>query len=337
MGDAALVQGLQMIQTTYYVNVVMGALVAYDQVYLAQVDLIWNETSKNRKWSFMTVLYVIARYCGSLSAIAAAVFGHIRLARHNCYLDDFLINPNLQIDVNIFLVVNWTGNIFLPTMQAILAIRVYTLFNRSRKVLIFLATLYVPQAIIVFVVAGSLFNDRAAHRQLVIVGPAYGNIQQLADIESSAALLLAQDSTILCVVFDSVLMFFALWAVVRHALEEKTLHGGWSVNVLVRALVADHLGYFVCYLIWMSLSLATDDVTEPGILGEILNNVYNIFTAFVVVAGPRMVISLRAIESKSRGEGGTLEGEVSTIRFGIQEPPTQSESVIEQGGAPSSG
>ncbi|KAH7904417.1 hypothetical protein BJ138DRAFT_1237838 [Hygrophoropsis aurantiaca] len=133
-------------------------------------------------------------------------------------------------------------------------------------------------------------------------------------------------------VFDSILMFFALWAFVKHALEAKTLNGGWSINVLVKTLVADHLLYFICNLTWMSLSIATANNTEHNISSQLSGYVLSVVNPLVVVAGPRMVISLRTTENKTRGEGGTLEGEISTIRFGIGEPPAQSESVMEEGG-----
>ncbi|KAH7908085.1 hypothetical protein BJ138DRAFT_1116158 [Hygrophoropsis aurantiaca] len=225
----------------------------------------------------------------------------------------------------------WAENIFLLTMQAILVIRVYALFNQSKKLLIFLATFYALQATAVFVLSALEFNNRAQLEYVASVGPAIGSVVQDVSVNSSSAFLrLGEGSTILSVVFDTVLLFFSLWAFVRHTFEAKTLNGGWSINLLVRTLVADHLVYFVCYLIWLSLSLATTYVTEATVSNAMLDMLY-VFNALAAVAGPRMVIGLRAMENKTRGEGGTLEGEVSTIRFGVREPPTQSVSVMEQG------
>ncbi|KAH7908754.1 hypothetical protein BJ138DRAFT_1103257 [Hygrophoropsis aurantiaca] len=88
------------------------------------------------------------------------------------------------------------------------------------------------------------------------------------------------------------------------------------------------LGNATSYLTWISLSLAPNYVID-GLF--VLNDVLNVFNALAVIAGPRMVISLRALENKARGEGGTFEGELSTIQFGIGEPPTQSEPTMEEG------
>ncbi|KAH7906436.1 hypothetical protein BJ138DRAFT_636082 [Hygrophoropsis aurantiaca] len=181
-----------------------------------------------------------------------------------------------------------------------------------------------------------LFNDK--------VIPEYSEYSSTAVSESANShplrpifnppeffLAVAHDSTIVSVVFDTVLLLLALWAFVRHALEAKTSDGRWSINVLVRTLVADHLVYFVCNLIWLSLSLASGYVTAANT--EWLDGALYVFNALVVVAGPRMVIGLRAMENKTRGEGGTFEVELSAIRVGIRELSTHSESVMEEGGA----
>ncbi|KAH7905634.1 hypothetical protein BJ138DRAFT_1183541 [Hygrophoropsis aurantiaca] len=318
MADPAVIQVLQTIQTTNYITAAGAALVVYDQVLTLsqEVDLIWN-----RNWSFMTVLYLIARYSGNLSMVGLAVW-------------DMCISWTSSVDVNITLAVNWGENIFLLTMQAILVIRVYALFNRSRKVLIFLATLYVLQATTTFVMTSLYYNNRVQDEIVASTGPAIGSVMQIINTTTAflhLSVLAGQDGTIMSVVFDIVVFFFALWAFVQHTLEARTLDGGWSINVLVRTLIADHLAFFVCNLIWLSLALASVYYTEFSVFTASLTGTLNVFTGLVVVSGPRMVISLRAMENKTRGEGGTLEGEVSTIRFGVREPPTQSESVMEEG------
>ncbi|KAH7906078.1 hypothetical protein BJ138DRAFT_1163513 [Hygrophoropsis aurantiaca] len=63
MADLALIQELQAIQTAHHVAAAAGTLVAYNQVLILsqEVDHIWN-----RQWSFTSVLYLVARYSGSL-------------------------------------------------------------------------------------------------------------------------------------------------------------------------------------------------------------------------------------------------------------------------------
>ncbi|KAH7907237.1 hypothetical protein BJ138DRAFT_523275 [Hygrophoropsis aurantiaca] len=324
MAGLALIQQLQIQQTTNYLVAAEGALVVYDQVltFPQEVNLVWN-----RQWSFTIALYLIARYIGSLYVI-----GNTALYMY--------INWTYSVIANMLLAVNCAENIFILTMQAILVIRVYALFNRSKKVLIFLATSYVLQATATFVLMGLGAHKRVLDEYYVSVGPPVWSVEQLLFTNANSSALpfiitLNRDSIIISIVFDSILLFFALWAFVRHALEAKTLEGRWSINVLVRTLVADQLLYFICNLAWLRLSLSLACATytaKPSVFRILLYTVYYVFNALVVIAGPRMVISLRTAENKTRGEGRTLEGEVSTIRFGIRELPTQLESVMEEGG-----
>ncbi|KAH7907232.1 hypothetical protein BJ138DRAFT_1129315 [Hygrophoropsis aurantiaca] len=315
MADPVLI--LQMQQTMNYVTAAAATFVLYDQILTSsqEVDLVWN-----RQWSFMTALYLIARYFGSLYVIGnAAMYVYI--------------NWTYSVIVNILLVINWTENIFILTMQAMLVIRVYALFNQSKKVLIFLATCYVLQAVAVFVITGLMSNKQVLEKDYTSVGPAIGSVEQAITANLSAVSnTMDQDSTILSIAFDSILLLFALWAFVKHALEAKTVNGGWSINVLVRTLVADHVLYFICNLIWLSLSIAANSVEFSVSSAILLGNTLDVFGALVVVAGPRMVISIRTTENKTRGKStATLEGEVSTVQFGVREQPTHSESVMEEG------
>ncbi|KAH7906075.1 hypothetical protein BJ138DRAFT_1163495 [Hygrophoropsis aurantiaca] len=316
MADPALtIQELQAMQKISYVAAAAGALVVYDQAlaFSQEVDYIWN-----RWWSFTTALYLIARYSGSLSVIGLTA-------------EAMCINWTYS-DMNIYLISNWAANILPLAMQAILVIRIYALFNRSKKVLIFMSTFYALQATATLVMTGLSFNKWAVHDFIVGISPAIGSVTQSVDYDfNSSAYIPVRDSTIVSVVFDSVLLFFALWAFVRHALEEKTLDGGWSINVFVRTLVADQSVYFVCFQTWMAFILATNYTTDTFIDGILIGAV-NVLTALAVVAGPRMVISLRAIENNTRGEGVILGSNLGTIQFAIREPPTQLERVMVIGG-----
>ncbi|KAH7907822.1 hypothetical protein BJ138DRAFT_1104000 [Hygrophoropsis aurantiaca] len=299
---APVIQELQMVQTTNYLT---GMLREVHLLRIIKVNLVW------------------ARYFGSLYVIGdAAMYMCINWTTSGLW--------NLNRFVDMLLAINWAENIFILTMQAILVIRVYALFNQSKKVLVVLATSYILQATATFVMTGLISNKRVIGGYYTSVSPAIGSVMQLVGINPSAfPYAMNQDSTILSIVFDTILLLFALWAFVKHALGAKTLAGGWYINVLVRTLVADHLLYFICNLIWMSLSLAIINLngSNLNVSHMLLYAGYYVFNPLVVIFGPCMVINLRTTESKTRGEGGTLEGEVSAVQFGIQEPPTQSESV----------
>ncbi|KAH7904281.1 hypothetical protein BJ138DRAFT_1131023 [Hygrophoropsis aurantiaca] len=243
MADLAfLLQELEGIQTAHYAAAAAGALVIYDQVltFSREVDHILN-----RQWSFTTALYLIARYSGGLQLIA-------NTTSYIC------INWTISVNANIFFVLTWAQTVFMLTMQAILVIRVYALFNRSKKVLIFIATFYALQATAIFAMTASMVNKQTLHDFFISVGPPIGSVAQSFTLNNPPEYLtIGQATTYLAVAFDTILLFFALWAFVRHALEAKRLHRGWPINVLVRTMMADHLIYFVCFQAWTILNICS--------------------------------------------------------------------------------
>ncbi|KAH7909399.1 hypothetical protein BJ138DRAFT_1155389 [Hygrophoropsis aurantiaca] len=69
----ALIIALSGRQAANYIIMASGAVVIYDQIlnFSQEVDLVWN-----RRWSIVTLLYFVARYCGSaaqLGFVAALV------------------------------------------------------------------------------------------------------------------------------------------------------------------------------------------------------------------------------------------------------------------------
>ncbi|KAH7902882.1 hypothetical protein BJ138DRAFT_1168771, partial [Hygrophoropsis aurantiaca] len=161
-------------------------------------------------------------------------------------------------------------------------------------------------------------------------------VTQVVDENLSSRFFLGLDGTILSVIFDIVLLCFALWGFVRHVLEAKAMDGGWSINVLVKTLVADHLMYFICNLTWLSLNLVAGYVSYNGTISavseQLLYGAVYVSSTLAIKYGPHMVINLRITEKKTSGDESALAGELSTIRFGTRGPPTQSESIVEGGG-----
>ncbi|KAH7908081.1 hypothetical protein BJ138DRAFT_1208638 [Hygrophoropsis aurantiaca] len=242
-------------------------------------------------------------------------------------------------DVKIYMAVNWGQTIFILSMQAILVIRVYALFNRSKKVLIFLATFYGLQTIATFVMLGFMFNKRALRGCVTSISPTIGSVTQDINLNSPSELLpFLQAMTILPVAFDTFVVLCTM-GVSKARFGSKEIGGRMVYQCACENLDGGSFGVFCLYIVllhsnltWLSLMVAANYfTTELKVSGISFYTATYFFTALVVVVGPRMVISLRAVE-KTRREGmilGTIQG---TIRSGIREPLPQSETVMEIGG-----
>ncbi|KAH7930129.1 hypothetical protein BV22DRAFT_76148 [Leucogyrophana mollusca] len=112
---------------------------------------------------------------------------------------------------------------------------------------------------------------------------------------------------------------FALFAFTKHALEDRRLAGRWDVSPLMKLLIKDQMLYFVCYVVWQALDIpaASPGVSPPHTLIIVID----VLDALVVIAGPRMVISLRAAESQLIE--GSFQTELSTIDFDARDRRTR--------------
>ncbi|KAH7924503.1 hypothetical protein BV22DRAFT_500593 [Leucogyrophana mollusca] len=277
-------------QSVYYATMAAGAAIAYDQIlnFSQEVDFIWN-----RRWTVVTVLYFVARYCGPASqfAMIAAVLPLHWTAAVNKY---------------IILAAEALSLMFIIAMQVILLLRAYALCNRSRKVLVFLSVSFVCEMIaIVVVVVKSL--DLVAKGALAAIMDPTSNVSRADNASSYALDLWLTAYRAIQLAFDILLLLVALFGSVKHALEVK----GWSINPLVKALAKDQIFYFVWYAVWQGTTLPTTIGADVGIAA--LDGLNYLFGAFAIIAGPRVVISLRALEHKTRE--GASSTELSTIQF----------------------
>ncbi|KAH7926109.1 hypothetical protein BV22DRAFT_385331 [Leucogyrophana mollusca] len=294
--------------------VATGAVVMYDQVlnFSQEVDHIWN-----RRWGPTTALYLVARYSGSVH-----VFTHLALTVR--------LNWTLKVIEIIYIISNWSYNVFLTAMQAILLMRVVALCNRSKAVLVFLSACFFCQTTVVVAISAKQFNFSFVRQSILSFGPAIGSVVQAIDMDYSIFGPLPAVQTVVQLAFDMVLFGFALFAFSRHAVEARALAGGWSVNPLVKLLAADQTLYFLCYALYQALTIPESLPSCSNAQYETLDIWSNVLFALIVIFGPRMVVRLRAEELRSRE--GTLQDELSTIQFGSGDPSVLPSVTGEEGG-----
>ncbi|KAH7907910.1 hypothetical protein BJ138DRAFT_1158907 [Hygrophoropsis aurantiaca] len=304
---------LNPIQAANYVTMAASAAVVYDQLLTLpeEIDLIWR-----RRWSMTTFLYLVARYSGTLSVVLATA-ATAKLDWHYAgYAARFIIE-------------NWAVNIFATAMDGILLMRAYALCNRSRPILIFLLICFVAQTAVVVVITGMEINIPNTRRFVISLGDPVGSVMQ--DMEVDATVLVPSPIIVTAVqlVFNFIVFGFAMYAFSKHMKEARKISGGWKVSPLVRLLIDDQIIYFFCYVVWQGLDIPVYAPSLPQ--SQALNVIANALDALVIIAGPRMVISLRVQENKlTAGGGATYQTELSAMNFGARElPATQSTAYNE--------
>ncbi|KAH7925168.1 hypothetical protein BV22DRAFT_453148 [Leucogyrophana mollusca] len=239
-------QVLYVVQSANYVSMAASAAVVYDQVltFSQEVDLIWR-----RRWSLTTVLYLVARYSGTISVILATA-------------GTVFLNWGYNVDVAQFIIGVWAINIFATAMDAILLMRAYALSSRSKAVLIFLSLCFFFQTVVVMVITGMEINVPNTRKFVTFIGGPIGSVTQ--DIETDASVFLPSPVIVTAaqLAYDMIVFLFALSAFWKHALEARGLAGRWNVNPLAKLLIRDQIFYFFCYVVWQALDIPVD---APGI------------------------------------------------------------------------
>ncbi|KAH7908573.1 hypothetical protein BJ138DRAFT_1103396 [Hygrophoropsis aurantiaca] len=197
-----------------------------------------------------------------------------------------------SFSVYVTLALYWTQLIFIFAMEVILLLRVYALYNRSKKILAVLLACFFCQAIASIVLQAMQYNSSFIGKYITSVGPSLGSFSEEGDVNPAFVPTTPKVFLPILLVFDVILFAFAIVAFVKHALQSKASHGSWAINSLIKLSITDHTLYFLCYTVWQAVSLADSIV---GILiSTWMATIKFVLLSLVVIFGPSMVLILRA-------------------------------------------
>jgi len=134
---------LELSQMIDYVSIAIVTVIVYDYVlvFSREIDCVWQ-----RPWTWVSTIYVLVRYFGLSSTILNGVVG-----------TTFMPGP-VKMCTAIYLVAIWEFPIFLAGADLVMILRVYAMWNRSRRILYVLLFIYVSQVIVPFVLIGIYIN-----------------------------------------------------------------------------------------------------------------------------------------------------------------------------------
>ncbi|KAH7920034.1 hypothetical protein BV22DRAFT_828830 [Leucogyrophana mollusca] len=276
--DLTIIRQTRISQLVWCTMLFYDHLITFDQ----EVEYIWNAG-----WSIPTILFFALRYVGDGLAILSIIA--------------FLSDPSQQVfsDGFIFFAA-WSESVLIWIMQIILQMRIYALYKRSRRVLVFMTATFVMEII------------------------AMSTIMILADTDIDIVNSLPPDVQICAadglpnfffgwwlpiIIFEGLLCMFALCAGVRQLILRSQLEG-FRGGRAVDSLVKGNVFYFLCVLIpctlntvvWATLGVSYVQITQG----------FGFATAIVV--GCRVVLSLRRTLSR-KTETSTELISLATIPF----------------------
>lgn len=264
------------IVSSYFI-VAASVGVGYDwALTLAQeIELIWRQ-----RWSMMTALYLGLRYFGLGYAVISvlAQVPTISLTDTGCHV--------------FFITLNWITFVSTAMLCVIMIVRLYAMYQKSKKVLIPLVVIFLALSTINGTIAGIVTKNSSA-----VVLILSGNYVCSPSFDGNGVLLV--DITwVIGIAWEILVLSLAIWVAVKHLRELRQTSSGGILEDCFTVLIKTHVVYFTsfvavsCFEIgYLSPALSADPFSLNT---QLFLGFSQIFTLVqMVVLGPRLILSVR--------------------------------------------
>ncbi|KAG1733378.1 uncharacterized protein EDB91DRAFT_1348835 [Suillus paluster] len=280
-----------------YFIVASSVVVMYDYVLGVgeEFELIWG-----KRWSFMTFLYALVRYTGILYAVANILFNTPTI-----YMPD-------SVCAVMELIMYWSSMVVNAALGAIVIVRIYAMYQRSRVVLTGLIIIFIP-----FTLSEAIMGGLGAKPIRLSISEEFvlfGTYECISLTRSR----LVDETWILGTTWELLTFLLAMWIFVKHLLELRKTTPDWGIEDCFSVLMKNHALYFFAFLLTCSMNLSN---LYPGIennpTGYIIHEGFlQLFTTIQqFILGPRLVISMRRYHAQLVSDSD-MATQMSTIAFG---------------------
>ncbi|KAG2048454.1 hypothetical protein BDR06DRAFT_778076 [Suillus hirtellus] len=259
-----------------YVGVMYDWALAFGQ----EVELILKQ-----RWSLMTVLYVTVRYSGIFYAVISIWFA----------VPTFSTTGAASLIINDTLV--WMNDVAFIALGVIMISRLHAMYQRSRKVLIFLVIVFLAIRIANAVIA-AIITTKISGEELVLSGT-----YQCTIIYTGDSLFLGSITWILATVWEVLALCFAVWIAVKHFRELRRSSTSSIIGDCYTVLMQAHISYFASFVALSSLQLSYFSpalwTNGNSLENQIITGLVQILQPVqIYVLGPRLILSIREYNAK---------------------------------------
>ncbi|KAG2355922.1 hypothetical protein BDR07DRAFT_1424820 [Suillus spraguei] len=220
-----------------YFGVAALVVVVYDWAltFGQEVELIWRQ-----RLSPMTVMYLGVRYLGILYATLSMLWNvpATSLTDTKCFI--------------VYVVWNWICAVAFAMLWVITITRLHAMYQRSRKILIFLIVTFLAVNIFSVMVAVMITMHSSAE-ELILSGT-----YQCSFSYPEYILLLSSITWILVTVFEVVALCLAVWITVKHFRELRRHSAGGIIGDCFEVLLRSHVLYFASFVVSACFELISD-------------------------------------------------------------------------------
>lgn len=279
-----------------YFGVVSSAAVVYDWAltFAQELELVWVQ-----RWSFMTVLYICARYIGILySAITILWYLPISITNMNCTI--------------LYFIRAWIPVVVNAMLGVIIMIRIYAMYQRSTKMLVFLVV-----ALLASTIASSILTVME-NVGILVEEFTLSGYRECTFITEPDQMDMGFERFISFAIWEILAFILAVWIVIKHFRELRQSRTGSTTVDSFRVLTKSHAFYFVAFAVVSCLSLGflSPHVMFSTSVGSLLySSILQIIQMFqMFVLGPRLFLSIREYHAElvAKSDEGTY---MTSIHF----------------------
>ncbi|KAG2356888.1 hypothetical protein BDR07DRAFT_415877 [Suillus spraguei] len=265
-----------------YFEVASFIVVTYDWVltFEQEVELVWRQ-----RWSLMTVLYLGVRYLG-ISLAVLEIFGNVTT-----------ISLTDSVSFIVYAASDWINLVVYVMLWVIIITRLHAMYQRSRKILIFLVVPFLGLSIFCGVAIIMSMMDISGE-ELILSGIYRCWLNYAGD----DVLLLVSLTWILAIAWEVLTLCLAVWIAVKHFRERRRHSVGGIFGDCFTVLMETHVLYFAsfvassCFQLIYELSPVADQYSIDVQIYACLLQIFQVLQMFVL--GPRLILSVRAYHAK---------------------------------------
>ncbi|KAG1798956.1 uncharacterized protein HD556DRAFT_1525434 [Suillus plorans] len=266
-----------------YWNIAAGVVVIYDWALTLgqEIELIWRQ-----RWSLMTVLYLVMRYIGIPYSVISVLQGTPLVL-----LTDAVSNVMDYAQ-------NGTNVVVAAMLGIIMIARLHAMYQGSRKMLIFLVTIFLAVNIACGVIT-VIDLKYVVGEEWILSGVYMCSYGVEGDVQLLYSLV-----WMLITIWEVLALCLSVWVAVKHFRELRRLGPltGSTIGDCFRVLIQSHILYFASFFCVSCSQFAT---LSPEILNSdsfgaaILNGTLLILLVVqMFVLGPRLILSVREYHAK---------------------------------------
>ncbi|KAG2133243.1 uncharacterized protein EDB93DRAFT_886387 [Suillus bovinus] len=273
-----------------YFTVAACAAVIYDWgvAFGQEVELVWRQ-----RWSLMTAMYLLLRYVG------------IGYSVMNMLVSNPTISTTNAVRLIMGVTVDWTSEAAQIILGVIMITRLHAMYQRSRKVLIFLVVIFLAIRIANVIMVAIQMMEISTAEEIILSGTYQCTVGYTGDF-----LFLASMTWILATVWEVFALCLAVWIAVKHFRELRQHSTGSVIGDCFTVLMKTHVSYFASFLVIACLHIG---LFSPTLLADLLSLDVQIYLGLaeifgvvqLSVLGPRLILDVREYNAKLVADSDT--------------------------------